>query len=482
MNQELPPLTSYSEELRQNAMDKYQVIAPYLKHEESLSNIAEESGVPKRTLYHWVNQYQQSGLKGLIRRKRSDSGSFKVEENVQEEIKKLIFENKKNTLTSIHRKVCKICKKKNWAPPSYNQVYAIAKNLSPQLKELAHKGKKEYQNNYDLVYRRESYYPNEIWQADHTPLDILVLNEKGKPERPWLTIILDDYSRAVAGYFLSFQAPSAIQTSLVLHQAIWKKSNSDWQICGIPETFYTDHGSDFTSNHLEQIAIDLKINLIFSTVGMPRGRGKIERFFLTINQLFLQDLPGYIGNQNTLNLLTIKELDEKLAHFIIYDYHHRVHGTTKQEPIKMWNNSGFLPHQPDSLESLDLLLLNVGKPRKVHSDGIHFQGLRYIDTNLAAYVGETVIIRYDPRDIAEIRVFYKDQYLCTAISPEISDYEVDLKEIVAARNKARKNLENQLHSGNNIAEELISSKQKELDNPVNKKDSKKSKIKRYYNE
>ena len=70
----------------------------------------------------------------------------------------------------------------------------------------------------------------------------------------------------------------------------------------------------------------------------------------------------------------------------------------------------------------------------------------------------------------------------TKISPEISDYEVDLKEIVAARNKARKNLENQLHSGNNIAEELISSKQKELDNPVNKKDSKKSKIKRYYNE
>lgn len=196
----------------------------------------------------------------------------------------------------------------------------------------------------------------------------------------------------------------------------------------------------------------------------------------------MQDLPGYFGNQNTSNLLTIKELDEKFARFIIYDYHHRIHGTTKQEPIEMWNNSGFLPNLPDSLESLDLLLLNVVKSKKVHSDGIHFQGLIYIDTNLAAYVGETVIIRYDPRDIAEIRVFYKDQYLCTAISPEISDYEVDLKEIVAARNEARKNLENQLHSGNNIAEELISTKQKELDNPIIKKDSKKSKIKRYYND
>src|SRR5690625_6863586 len=97
-----------------------------------------------------------------------------------------------------------------------------------------------------------------------------------------------------------------------------------------------------------------------------------------------------------------------------------------------------------SLESLDLLLLNVAITKKIHSDGIHFQGLRYIDTNLAAYIGETVIIRYDPWDIAEIRVFYQDKYLCTAISPEISDYQVDLKDIVSARNKVRKNLREQI--------------------------------------
>ena len=81
--------------------------------------------------------------------------------------------------------------------------------------------------------------------------------------------------RAIAGYFLTFQDPTAIHTALVLHQAIWRKRNFDWQICGIPEKFYTDHGSDFTSNHLEQVAIDLKINLVFSAVGVPRGRGKI---------------------------------------------------------------------------------------------------------------------------------------------------------------------------------------------------------------
>nr|WP_245785501.1 hypothetical protein [Enterococcus ratti] len=36
-----------------------------------------------------------------------------------------------------------------------------------------------------------------------------LLDEKGNINRPWLTIILDDYSRAVAGYYLSFSAPSA---------------------------------------------------------------------------------------------------------------------------------------------------------------------------------------------------------------------------------------------------------------------------------
>ncbi len=52
---------------------------------------------------------------------------------------------------------------------------------------------------------------------------------------------------------------------------------------------------------------------------------------------------------------------------------------------------------PDSLEVLDLLLLTVSTPRKVQRDGIHLHGLRYFSLTLAAYVGEPVTIRYDPR-------------------------------------------------------------------------------------
>ncbi|MGM0875397.1 MAG: Mu transposase C-terminal domain-containing protein [Bacillota bacterium] len=482
MNNKLPHLTSFSEKRRSEAMKKYEIIKPHILEQISIRHISKEKNIPIRTLQLWVQKYNNYGLKGLVRKERSDIGKLRISKEVTDEIERLILSNRRSSVTSTHRKICEYCEQKKIEKPSYTQVYTIAKSISPALKKLAYEGEKEYQNSFDFVHRTEASKPNEIWQADHTLLDIMVYNEKNILERPWLTIIMDDFSRAVTGYFLSFSAPSAIQTSLALHQAIWQKKRKDWGICGIPEKFYTDHGSDFTSKHLEQVAIDLKMNLVFSTVGVPRGRGKIERFFLTINQLFLQDLPGYIGNNSMRNHLTLQELDNKLNEFIISVYHNRPHGTTKIAPILRWSQSGFLPNMPDSLEDFDLLLLNVAKSRKVHTDGIYFQGLRYINTNLAAYVGETVIIRYDPRDIAEVRVFYQDKYICTAIAPEISDYTVDLKDIVSARNKRRKDLKKDLYNNQTIADSIVLTKQTEMETNIEKSKPKKSKLKRYFNE
>ena len=67
-----------------------------------------------------------------------------------------------------------------------------------------------YRERFDLLYRREASRPNEIWQADHTPLDIWVLDERGQPARPWLTVILDDYSRAVAGFRVSLAGAQCV--------------------------------------------------------------------------------------------------------------------------------------------------------------------------------------------------------------------------------------------------------------------------------
>lgn len=468
-------LTNFSKEQRNKAMKKYELIEPYINNIEKLSEISNKSSVPLRSLYRWVEQYNKSGLIGLIRIPRSDEGVVHINTDIKNLIEQLRIKNKKMSIATIHRKVINEFEEENI---SYYQVHKIINNMDTSLLSLAHRGSKNYDETYDLVHIREASRANEIWQADHTLLDIEILDEKNIVNRPWLTIILDDFSRSVVGYNLSFNAPSAIQTSLTFHQAIWQKRDSRWPVCGVPENFYTDHGSDFTSQQLEQVSVELRMNLIFSRIGVPRGRGKIERFFLTVNQLFLESLPGYIGNGSSSNLLTIQEFKGKLHHFLIEDYNHKTHSSLKISPIEKWSSEVFLPNMPDSLEILDILLLESSKTRKIHSDGIHFQGIRYTNPNLIAYVGESVLIRYNPSDLAEIRVYYRNEFICNAISPELSNYTVDLQDLVSARNKRKRNLKKQIQS---LSSMDILIQEKELINQQDKQKNK-SKLKRYYNE
>jgi putative transposase len=80
------------------------------------------------------------------------------------------------------------------------------------------------------------------------------------------------------------------------------------------------------------------------------------------------------------------------------------------------------------------------KPRVVRRDGIHFEGLRYISPTLASHVREPITIRYDPRDLSEIRVFHRNQFLCRAVSEEHAAKTVTLKDIAAARRAHRRAL------------------------------------------
>ena len=340
--------------------------------------------------------------------------------------------------------------------PSYTQVAAVVRQLDPALVTLAQEGTTAHHDRFDLLCRREARGPNDVWQADHTQLDIRVRDEAGQPAHPWFTAVLDDYSRAVAGFRVGVEPPSALRTALTLRQAIWPKGDAHWPMCGIPDAFYTDHGRDFTSHHLEQTAADLKMRLVFSLPGMPRGRGRIERFFGTVNQLFLCTLPGYApAGTDPPPVLTLAELGARLFDFLVTDYHHRIHGETGVAPKARWEAGGFLPRLPTTLEHLDLLLLMVPTPRRMQRDGIRFAGFRYLDPTLAAYLGETVTVRYDPRDLAEVRVFHRERFLCRAVCQELASQTVSLQEVVQARNRRRRELRQVVAARISIADQLL---------------------------
>jgi putative transposase len=447
------------------AVARFRLLRPSLEDGVPLTAVAREAGVPLGTAKRWVHRYRARGLDGLARRPRSDKGSPRVLlPPVRELIEGLALRKPRRSIAGIMRIVADAARERGWAVPSYTAVRAVVNGLDPALLVLAHQGGKAYADGFELLHRREAARPNEVWQADHTLLDVVVTDEAGRAVRPWLSVVIDDHSRAVAGYGLALTEPTALQTALVLRQAIWRKAEPRWPICGIPEVLYTDHGTDFTSRHLEQACAELKVRLIFSTVGKPRGRGRIERFFATTNQRFLPGLPGHAppGSPAPEPGLGLRELDAAFRRFLLDDYHQAPHGGTGTSPLARWRAGGFTPRMPASLEQLDLLLLTVARPRRVQRDGIRFQGLRYIDPTLAAFVGETVTIRYDPGDLAEIRVFRDDRFVCRAICPELAGETVGLKDIARARRERQRQLSQAIRARRSLVDQLLARPETEV--------------------
>jgi putative transposase len=73
-------------------------------------------------------------------------------------------------------------------------------------------------------------------------------------------------------------------------------------------------------------------------------------------------------------------------------------------------------------------------------DGIHFQGQRYLSPTLAPFVGQTITIRYDPRDISEIRVDDHDTFIGVAIDEDHPNLRLSLRDIETARRARRREL------------------------------------------
>lgn len=449
------------------------VLRPHLHDAVPLVDAAGQAGVPIRTARRWLARYHADGPAGLARPPRPEAGARTFPKALVELIEGMALMKPPPSIATIHRRLAGLTGERGWRTPSYSSVRDIVRRIDPAMLTLAHEGAAIFRDRYELVHRHRADRPNATWQADHTQLDILILDAGGKPVRPWLTTVLDDHSRVIAGYMVFLGAPSALNTSLSLRQAIWRKADPAWPVCGIPDVLHVDHGSDFTSLHLEQAAADLRIRLIYSTVARPQGRGKIERLFRTINTELLPELPGNLraGKSASPPRLSLPALDTAIGAYIVSTYNARQHRGIGMAPVDAWRGKGWLPRMPDSLAELDALLVLVAKPRTVHRDGIRFEGLRYFDPTLAAYVGEPVTIRYDPRDMGEVRVFHRNAFLCRAVSADHAGHSITLKDVQAARIAHRRHLRNEIRArkaqaADHLPSILLAPRAKQIQEPV----------------
>lgn len=208
------------------ALERYQIIRPCLSEGASREEIARAAGLTSRTIRLWIGQFNREGLPGLRPHIRKDAGGRrKIVPELAQVIEGLCLRTPPLPVTAIHRSVLVLCQKNKWRAPSYDVVHDICSKISRDIKTLAHEGPSAYEQAFELLHRHEAEAPNEVWQADHAQLDILIFDSNGRAMKPWLTAALDDFSRAVPGYYLGFEPPCSMRIAMTCDSRFGEKKN-----------------------------------------------------------------------------------------------------------------------------------------------------------------------------------------------------------------------------------------------------------------
>ena len=175
----IPALVELDERQREAAMRRWRVLQPSIEGGLPLAVAARSAGVPLRSAQRWMARYRRDGLVGLARSPRSDRGRRRLPDELVALIEGLALARPRPSVATITRRAAGIASDQGWPRASYASVHAIVAALDPQLMTLAHDGPAALRDRYELVYRHEATEPNALWQADHTELDIQIVDADG---------------------------------------------------------------------------------------------------------------------------------------------------------------------------------------------------------------------------------------------------------------------------------------------------------------
>lgn len=261
------------------------------------------------------------------------------------------------SLAAVVREVRRLFSQKNLSVPNYRTIRSRIEALDLRLAILKREGAKRAQEKVGPVsvssLRPER--PMEVIQIDHTPVDVIVVdNEHRLPiGRPWLTLAIDIATRMVAGFHISLWAPSTISVCLALSHAVLPKApwladrelqNLDWPTGGLPGAIHVDNAREFHSDALVRGCQEYGIRLDHRPPGRPHFGGHIERLIGTMMGA-VHLLPGTtfsnVGEKGSYDseqqaMLTLTELERWLTLQIAGVYHLSIHSALGTTPMAAW--------------------------------------------------------------------------------------------------------------------------------------------------
>ena len=325
------------------------------------------------TIKEWLRLYKTKGIDGLYPKNRSDKGeSRKLKAEVKELVISLKKANPKRTAKSIYQEIIITTKVKPFEL-SLSTVQRYIKNL-------------DLSTDSNIKDRRafEFENANDCWQSDISVGPYLTIN--GVKHKTYIVAFLDDASRLIVSC-KAFKSDNLLSVLEVFKDAVATR--------GVPKKVFFDNGKVYRSGQMELICASLGCALCFAEPYSPQSKGKIERWFQTLQKQWQQLI-------DTSSFQSIDELNKSLNEYVELNYNRAYHNGIKDKPINK-----FLANIDNIKRFTEQELRNVflyRVERKVKNDSTVSIDKEIYEVP-SKYIGSKLYIRYDLTNNEEAFIF-----------------------------------------------------------------------------
>ena len=401
--------------------------------------------VSERTLRRWREKYRKfnlefgDGILGLVPGTANRGNRMRrLPENILDLMTKTIdeiYETKKQiSIKRAYQQLCLECKENALIVPSY-KTFGKAVRMRPKEEQIRkRKGNRAAYSSEKLYWHinmttpRHGSRPFEVCHIDHTEMDIeLVATNTGKSMgRPWLTLMIDAYSRMVVGFYLTFDPPSYHSCMMVLRDCVRRFKR-------FPQTLMLDNGKEFQSVAFEGLLATYECEKKSRPPAKARFGSVCERFFGKTNTELLYSLAGNTQtmknvrqvtksvNPKSLAVWTLPELYRLLEEYFFKIYPATEHPALHDFPKEVFHHGLLLGGERSHrmvLYSEEFRIRTLPSPPhgtgKVNPNtGIQLQYIHYWHDSFRnpEVSGKSVPVKYDPEDASIIYAFVEGRWV-----------------------------------------------------------------------
>lgn len=424
------------------AKRRFDILVKIGSGEISRKQAAQDIGVSINHIYKILREFDPA--KGPISIARASRGVKKGEVRLSSEVEGAIgaaiesFKEKEAIpFSAIWKKVEVLCHEKGLKTPSRPTVtQRILSSLTPYQVTSLRKGKEVAAQKHKAKPGVQVVtYPLESVQMDHTLCDcILLANDRIHPiGRPWVTLVMDRYTRVVLGYYLSLHVPSTVSVASALTHAVLPKweflerlgvDKFSYPFFGVPQLLGMDNAKEFRRPGFLLELDKAQIYYKHRPPGRKHFGGHVERIIGT----FMGDLH-LLSGRTMSNAVARKNLHtsgvptmtfSEFCHWFflkVCEYHDTVHSELGQSPAQAWaeyyDPTGVTPYPPFTTDPQQFRLnFMPSDERHVQTKGIEFKHRYYWDNVLSPLVGiGKVTIKYDPMSLKQIWVKFPSGFV-----------------------------------------------------------------------